>query len=440
MSTYRLLRDNKESGPYSFDELTAKGFKAYDLVWVEGKSAGWRYPSELPEFKTMAPVVEEQPFDRFYKKPADEPTAPSVLEQKRLARLQKEKEAQQQYTKPQPAKTVTPTHTVAANPPATASIKAVAPHIHVTLPVSQTTVASTATAATKEPVKPVTNTTAQRTAQLSDNTTTATAVPNTILQTTAKPANTVTETIAYKQAGFNWTTYMGLGVGILTLLGLGIMIGMSVVKQQNELVKQQYIEQQLKPTQKQEPKETETPPATVAVEPMPVAGVTEASHLNSGNAGNKPAAGLQNKKETANKAAPAVVVTNNNTDAEKPIATVATENTKNKPALPPAINLEKQVSVASNNYKVGAFGGITGLECTLNNQSKYSIDAVQVEVQYLLANDKVFKSSIIEFKDIAPGNRQTIALPKSNRGIKVNTRVIAVHSKEINTAGTTVKL
>jgi hypothetical protein len=68
------------------------------------------------------------------------------------------------------------------------------------------------------------------------------------------------------------------------------------------------------------------------------------------------------------------------------------------------------------------------------------MDAVQVEVQFLLANDKVFKSSIIQFKDIAPGNQQTIALPKSSRGIKVHTKVIAVTSKEVNTAGTTVKL
>lgn len=437
MSTYRLLRDNKESGPYSFDELTAKGFKAYDLVWAEGKSAGWRYPSELPEFKTIAPAVEEQPFDRFYKKPTEEPAAPSVLEQKRLARLQKEKEAQQQYTRPQPAKAVATTKTVAA------TIKTAAPHIHVTLPATTTTVATTPTSATaKEFTKPVTTTTEQKPVSLPDRTTIATAAPDTLLHTIAKPANTATATVAYKQTSFNWTTYMGLGVGILTLLGLGVMIGMSLVKQQNELVKQQYIQQQLNPAQKQQPQTTEkeTTPAPVAVEPMPIAGVNEASHLNSGNAGNHPAAGLQNKKETGNKAAPAVIITNNNTVAEKPAGAVVTENIKSKPILAPAINLEKQVSVASNNYKVGAFGGITGLECTLNNQSKYSIDAAQVEVQYLLANDKVFKSSIIEFKDIAPGNQQTIALPKSNRGIKVNTRVIAVHSKEVNTAGTTVKL
>src|SRR5687768_13125390 len=69
MSQYLLLRDNKQSGPYNFDELTAKGLKAYDLIWIEGKSAAWRYPSEIQELKPFAPVVEEQPYDRFYKRP-----------------------------------------------------------------------------------------------------------------------------------------------------------------------------------------------------------------------------------------------------------------------------------------------------------------------------------------------------------------------------------
>jgi len=70
MTTYLLLRDNKPSGPYTFDELKEKGLKAYDLVWLEGKSAAWRYPCEVEELSAFAPMVEEQPFDRFFKKPS----------------------------------------------------------------------------------------------------------------------------------------------------------------------------------------------------------------------------------------------------------------------------------------------------------------------------------------------------------------------------------
>ena len=73
MNKYLLLRDNKQSGPYTVPELIEKGIKAYDLVWLDGKSVAWRYPSEIEELKAYSPAVEEQPFDRFYRRP--EPVA-----------------------------------------------------------------------------------------------------------------------------------------------------------------------------------------------------------------------------------------------------------------------------------------------------------------------------------------------------------------------------
>ena len=71
MANYLLLRNNKNSGPYSLEALIQLGLKPYDLVWVEGKSAAWRYPSEVEDLKFYAPAVEEQPYDRFYKKPSE---------------------------------------------------------------------------------------------------------------------------------------------------------------------------------------------------------------------------------------------------------------------------------------------------------------------------------------------------------------------------------
>src|SRR5688572_7466794 len=76
MTSYLLLRNNKESGPYSLDEIVQLGLKAYDLVWVNGKSAAWRYPGEVTELQPYAPAVEEQPYDRFYKKNTEENKEP----------------------------------------------------------------------------------------------------------------------------------------------------------------------------------------------------------------------------------------------------------------------------------------------------------------------------------------------------------------------------
>lgn len=55
---YLLLRNNKQSGPYSLDELVGLGLKPFDLVWVDGRSAAWRYPSEV---ETLKPYVPETP-------------------------------------------------------------------------------------------------------------------------------------------------------------------------------------------------------------------------------------------------------------------------------------------------------------------------------------------------------------------------------------------
>src|SRR4051812_3920858 len=64
---YRLLRNNKESGPYTKAQLEEIGLKPYDLLWMEGRGGAWLYASEIEELKSIAPVVEEQPYDRFFK-------------------------------------------------------------------------------------------------------------------------------------------------------------------------------------------------------------------------------------------------------------------------------------------------------------------------------------------------------------------------------------
>ena len=72
MLMYFLLRNNQQTGPFTAEELRAKALKAFDLVWIDGKSAAWRYPGEIEELKNYSPPVEEQPFDRFYRQPSRE--------------------------------------------------------------------------------------------------------------------------------------------------------------------------------------------------------------------------------------------------------------------------------------------------------------------------------------------------------------------------------
>lgn len=56
---YRLLRNNKEEGPFTAEELIQKNLRPHDLIWVDGRSAAWSYPGELAQFKNYAPLPGE---------------------------------------------------------------------------------------------------------------------------------------------------------------------------------------------------------------------------------------------------------------------------------------------------------------------------------------------------------------------------------------------
>ncbi|MFL5742473.1 MAG: hypothetical protein ACJ75B_19775 [Flavisolibacter sp.] len=44
---YLLLRNNRQSGPFTIDELWQQQLRSTDMVWIEGKSTAWAYLSEL---------------------------------------------------------------------------------------------------------------------------------------------------------------------------------------------------------------------------------------------------------------------------------------------------------------------------------------------------------------------------------------------------------
>lgn len=64
---YRLLRNNKEQGPFTADELVQKNLKPFDLIWADGRSAAWSYPGEIAEFKMYVPNADEKSFNSFSK-------------------------------------------------------------------------------------------------------------------------------------------------------------------------------------------------------------------------------------------------------------------------------------------------------------------------------------------------------------------------------------
>ncbi|HMC85591.1 MAG TPA: GYF domain-containing protein [Chitinophagaceae bacterium] len=53
MPSYLLLRDQVESGPFSFDELKEAGLNSTDLIWVEGQSTEWKYADEIKKMRDI---------------------------------------------------------------------------------------------------------------------------------------------------------------------------------------------------------------------------------------------------------------------------------------------------------------------------------------------------------------------------------------------------
>ncbi|MBX2921350.1 MAG: hypothetical protein KF746_04085 [Chitinophagaceae bacterium] len=58
MKKYLLLRDNQQSGPYTAEGLQKMTLRKFDLIWIEGESIMWKYPSEIREFKHFAPQAD----------------------------------------------------------------------------------------------------------------------------------------------------------------------------------------------------------------------------------------------------------------------------------------------------------------------------------------------------------------------------------------------
>lgn len=93
------------------------------------------------------------------------------------------------------------------------------------------------------------------------------------------------------------------------------------------------------------------------------------------------------------------------------------------------VNIKKQLKLKVSDYKVGLFGGINGLQLTaFNTSSSEIVDKALVAINYLKRGGAVVQSENAVFNFIKPGNAQTISIPGSNRGVKVQYKILKVYS------------
>jgi hypothetical protein len=421
MKKFLLLRSNKQSGPYSADELQQMGLKAYDLIWVDGKSAAWRYPGEVDDLKAFAPPVEEQPYDRFYKKPEEnkvqepkpqEQTSTSVITPQTTGEpAEKQQKKEKEYKR-----------------------------VFVTLPNGANGAAAAKQPPTPKPVAPQPRQVFGETLQQEDGyQQPAYQQPASELP---KPNPVKAKARAEKEAVANDDLYYpksrsrrlkplvlaGIVTGMVAMVALGIFIGMSLNKKEGfSLIKK--VDKVDNPNTQSVVNNT-TAANQAALHPEPLVGE------------------IDNPKqdETATEVIPPVVkkkaavaadsnkqemVVNIPVKSDTEDITEKKEEPVKKPAPKPVVpNLEKLVGVSSNDYQVGPFGGISKLELTVKNTSDYDLNLVVVQVEYLKVNKEVFKTENLYFRDIAANSSATIEAPRSNRGNKVNYKVTLINSKD----------
>ena len=410
MTTYILMRNNKQSSPISLTELLKIGFKPYDLIWIEGKSAMWRYPSEVTELKEFAAAIEEQPYDRFYsKKKSDE---------KNNQHENDSKEKQVYVSLPDKI------NKEMAKTSATVQNKAVTEeYLPVSMPVAETKYS-----------QPLNDIKEMYVANLRDK--------------KRKTAEQLFFSMSIKRISF----YLGL-IAIGTVIGYfffysknnpGTPIAHNEIKPKEAVI----------PVSNQSKLNPETIASTDEIkfkndEPQQSfakdAGITatEKKVNIEKKAPNETSTRLQMKEKgvpvnnpiKTEEVSPGVEINNATGERNKKRRNETEVNILS--TSKPENELTRLVSVKSNNYQRGAFGGIRNLELTLTNQSKYLLDKVIVELEYIKPNEQPLRSEKILFKSIPPDGVLTIAIPPSNRGIKVAYKISSIESKEMtgDTAG-----
>jgi hypothetical protein len=381
MSTYLLLRNNKESGPYTIEELKGMTLKSYDLIWIVGKTAAWRYPGEIPEFKSFAPTIPEQEASQHLIKSNTE------VQSSETSQILK---SEQPNAKPREFNTprFSPDRSVYVNHPADRTQSAVS---------------------------------------------TAGLLYDANLQSDFETDYNFPE--LYKRKQSESISFSGKLVWIGTIILLfatGIVTGLMIsdrrkiftsdanLPQKNPAINKT-VTNASENTEGQKINNQKITDPDQSVKPA----ASETGKSMSGTGKKRTKAATARKDSVA-----AFPVTANNAFSDSSLK----QNTNSKTeVLYQKIreNPENFVNVITGQYSKGLFGGISSIPITVTNNSPVMMDLVVVNIEYIQSNNKVFKTENVSFNDLEPGESVTERAPKSPRGVKINTRIHLISSRKL---------
>jgi hypothetical protein len=392
MSSYLLLRNNKESGPFTIEEIQGMSLKSYDLIWVVGKSAAWRYPGEIQDLKSFAPPVPEQPTD-LYNKKADNRKSDTNNLNPRESTIIKTPESSVNRRENNGQK---------INP---------ARSVYVNLPADQKTSSKNL-----------------------DRIVFESEIPS-----IGKQESLYDFSDLYKKRSSRVSRFSGKILWISTvflLFGTGILTGFFISDRRN------FFSTAEKPTQKEKAAPTTAAPVTRKIseadqlsgktgdqqakdlsltDSVKMADRTNAKAANSQK--KKPARIIGEKKDSSLNIPPAALSIPH-FDSLKKSSIPETEMIYQQVKAHP----ENYISLQAGKYSTGMFGGISSFPITLTNSSKIMLDQVVVSIDYIQNNEKIFKTETLSFNALEPGESVTLKAPKSPRGVKISTHIHVLNS------------
>ncbi len=408
MDKFLLLRDNKQTGPYSAAELEKMGLKAYDLIWEEGRSAAWRYPGEINALKSFAPPVEEQPYDRFYKK--------------------------EQY--PEPLR-----NSKAANeePTEERATKTNSGHIFVSIPKKHKSPATRVNP--RDNVIPkeknfddsraenIQHATYQPKAQdlsVEESYQLPQPQPQKVLthQSYEKP----TSSVKTKEKGIRPVHWMSAALVLFALISTFLFINYQQQHKQlsrlNEIV-----------LNMQQGQQVNTTPIHNAVVPViqQESNTIDTLGFTPLNYEQKPIENSVAQKQKPVQKAIAVKKDSLVSPKSEPVMEEPKLITENSQPVRTARkrNVSDQIKVITNeDFKVGFLGGISNLQVTLANNSDRPMNKIQVLVEYLSKENKVVKTQELTFNKVEAGAQLTKDVPRSARGVSVRCKIESVEQAD----------
>ena len=461
MDTYLLLRSNKQSGPYSLQQLVNFGLKPYDLVWVEGRSAAWRYPSEVEGLKAYAPATEEQPYDRFYKKTEEKPQEKIISKPVQPQQEVYVAPKQETYVPPKEEVYVLPEESkpilqeVERTATTSRKVFVAMPDNHVPKKQPQPVIVKAPPVVEEKPVivekKPVAA--EEKKVEANPIPTEHWSLPKEPVLPKQEPIikaypvtlkeeptlnekyseslddikRRYTETYLSRKKKSKWTS---THTSVLQVFGGAIVFCLIVVVIYKNFGGEE--KPQAKTIMIQPDKRAINTASTTSTIIPPIVTETEKTTNKKTRPVKEeidiPAESLvtnstQQKKEEVIRENDEVLA------SEKKAVMPPKETEETKPKTKP-ININRLVNVKANNYKQRAFGGVMNLELTVNNDSKFELDKVIVELVYLKPSEQPIKTETVVFNSIEANGSKTLKIPDYLRGVKVSYRVMEVESSQ----------